>query len=63
MSEFSDMDNAEIKIERKSIEFEDFKKFIIGDRKFDKQYSNIYIARLRALKNILENKSKEKWGK
>ncbi|XP_074093592.1 DNA polymerase delta subunit 2 isoform X2 [Cotesia typhae] len=62
MSEFSDMDNAKIKIERKSIEFEDFKKFIIGDRKFDKQYSNIYIARLRALKNILENKSKEKWG-
>ncbi|XP_044586496.1 DNA polymerase delta subunit 2-like isoform X1 [Cotesia glomerata] len=62
MSEFSAMDNAEIKIERTSIEFEDFKKFIIGDRKFDKQYSNIYIARLRALKNILENKSKEKWG-
>ncbi|CAG5088811.1 Similar to POLD2: DNA polymerase delta subunit 2 (Bos taurus) [Cotesia congregata] len=62
MSEFSAMDYGEIKIERKSIEFEDFKKFIIGDKKFDKQYSNIYIARLRALKNILENKSKEKWG-
>ncbi|XP_008546764.1 DNA polymerase delta subunit 2 [Microplitis demolitor] len=56
------MENFGIKIERKSIEFKDFKKFNIGQRVFDKQYSNIYIARLKALKNVLEKKSIEKWG-
>ncbi|KAF7995897.1 hypothetical protein HCN44_007004 [Aphidius gifuensis] len=49
--------------ERKCIEFEDFKRFKLSkDKKYDKQYSKIYNARLKALRDVLTKNALSKWG-
>lgn len=48
---------------RRFLKLEDFKKFKLSSRSFKKQYSGIYVARLRVLKDHLAQKAKDKWGK
>ncbi|KAK0082614.1 hypothetical protein PV325_010117 [Microctonus aethiopoides] len=40
-----------------------FDRFKIAQRSFDKQYFNIYKARLKALKEVLIEKAKQKWAR
>ncbi|XP_043261650.1 DNA polymerase delta subunit 2-like isoform X2 [Colletes gigas] len=47
---------------RKSLTLENFDKFKIHSKNFENQYCNIYIARLRALKEYLLEKVKIKWA-
>lgn len=56
------MDENEPKYERKSVNIEDFHRFTIKESSYDKQFSNIYIARLKALRKAVEDKAKLKWG-
>ncbi|KOC60145.1 DNA polymerase delta small subunit [Habropoda laboriosa] len=46
---------------RKLFKFEDFEKFKISLKHFEQQYSDIYISRLRALKDHVLQKAKLKW--
>ncbi|CAK9803682.1 DNA polymerase delta subunit 2 [Anthophora plagiata] len=46
---------------RKLFKYENFEKFKISQRRFEQQYSSIYIARLRALKDHVLQKAKIKW--
>lgn len=49
--------------ERKCIEFEDFKRFKLSKgKRYDKQYFNIYNARLNALRDALTKNALSKWG-
>ena len=47
---------------RRFLKLENFEKFKLSSRSFEKQYSGIYVARLRALKDHLAQKAKDKWG-
>lgn len=48
---------------RKTVNFVDFKTFHIKNQRFEKQYSNIYKARLETLRNGVLERAKNKWGK
>lgn len=41
----------------------DFKRFLLPSKNFQHQYSSIYLARLNALRDIVIQKAKTKWGK
>ncbi|XP_053995098.1 DNA polymerase delta subunit 2-like [Hylaeus volcanicus] len=49
--------------DRKSLKLEDFKKFKIRSKNYEKQYCDIYLARLAALRDCILQKSKVKWAK
>ncbi|KAK0167715.1 hypothetical protein PV327_001587 [Microctonus hyperodae] len=50
------------KFNRECINVNDYGRFKIVQKSFDKQYSNIYNARLKALKDVLIEKAKQKWA-
>lgn len=56
-----DIDSS-ISYRRESLEFEDREKFQICSKNFQKQYSCIYIARLKALREHVLETAKNKWG-
>ncbi|XP_076287173.1 DNA polymerase delta subunit 2 isoform X2 [Lasioglossum baleicum] len=47
---------------RKLCKLEDFNKFKIDSKSFDKQYNRIYSARLRTLRDHVSQKAKAKWA-
>ncbi|XP_076248112.1 DNA polymerase delta subunit 2 [Calliopsis andreniformis] len=47
---------------RKSLKFQDIKRFKICSRSYERQYFYIYLSRLNALREYLQQKAKEKWG-
>ncbi|KAK0095421.1 hypothetical protein PV326_008410 [Microctonus aethiopoides] len=51
------------KFKRECIDINDYERFKIAQRSFDKQYFNIYKARLKALKEVLIEKAKQKWAR
>ncbi|XP_011498026.1 PREDICTED: DNA polymerase delta subunit 2-like isoform X2 [Ceratosolen solmsi marchali] len=48
--------------ERKSVEFEDFGKFLIQSKNFSRQFCGIYQARLASLKAKVSDRAKLKWN-
>nr|XP_031826430.1 DNA polymerase delta small subunit-like isoform X1 [Nomia melanderi] len=47
---------------RKSLKLENFEKFKLCSKSFEKQYCNIYNARLTVLRDLLLQKARDKWA-
>lgn len=51
-----------LRINRRTAEIDDFRRFNTGTKKYQRQYCSIYLARLAALKDALVARARQKWG-